>query len=95
MKDMVNKLPHGNLKITGIQIRAARGILRWTAVELSKRTKLGIMTIRRAEAVDGALPLTAANTETIARTLEAAGIEFTNGDMPGVRVRKRRPRSLD
>ena len=86
---VVNKLSHGNNKISGLQIRAARGLLRWTANELARRTKLGIMTIRRAEAVDGAVPTTAANAETIARTLEAAGVELMSGDAPGVRLRKR------
>ena len=47
------------------------------------------MTIRRAEAVDGPVTITAANAETIARTLEDAGIELLNGD--GLRFRKLRP----
>ena len=64
-------------------------MLRWTANELAQRTKLGIMTIRRAEAVDGPVPITAANAETIARILEAAGIVLINGDAPGVGLRKK------
>jgi hypothetical protein len=65
-------------------------MLRWTASELAKRTKLGIMTIRRAEAIDGPVPVTAANAETIARALEAAGIELIDGDAPGVRLKKKK-----
>jgi len=48
------------------------------------------MTIRRAEAVDGLVPITVANAETITRTLENAGIEFLNGNAPGVRLKPRR-----
>jgi hypothetical protein len=44
------------------------------------------MTIRRAEAVDGEVPITIANAEMIKRTLEAAGVEFTNEGAPGVRM---------
>jgi hypothetical protein len=87
---MVNRLPYGNFKISGSQIRAARGLLRWKANELADRTKLGIMTIRRAEAVDGEVPITVANAETIKRTLEAAGVEFTNDGAPGVRMKVKR-----
>jgi transcriptional regulator with XRE-family HTH domain len=87
---MVKNIPLGSIRITGIHIRAARAILRWSAEELAKRTKLGITTIRRAEAADGPVPLTVANAETIIRTLEAAGIDLINGDAPGVRLKKKR-----
>jgi transcriptional regulator with XRE-family HTH domain len=76
--------------ITGEQIRAARAILRWTAQELADESGLGVATVRRAEAVDGPVPITAANAETIARALEAAGIELLDGDAPGVRLKPRR-----
>ena len=80
------------MKICGGQIRAARALLRWTANDLAERSKLGIMTIRRAEAGDGPVPITVANAETIKRSLEAAGVEFTNGDAPGVRMKVKRGR---
>ncbi len=76
-------------KITGGQIRAARALLRWTAEDLAKRSKLGVATIRRAEVVDGPVKMTIVNAEAVARALEAAGIELTNGDAPGVRLRKK------
>jgi hypothetical protein len=49
---------------------------------------LGRNTIKRAEAKDGKTSLTAANELAIRRTCEAAGVEFTNGDQPGVRLSK-------
>jgi hypothetical protein len=49
---------------------------------------VSLRTIRRAELVDGQTSMTAANDLAIRRALEAAGIEFTNGDQPGVRLTK-------
>lgn len=77
-------------QITGLQIRAARAILRWRAEDLAEHSKLGVATVRRAEAADGPVSITPANAEAIVRALEAAGVEFTNGDAPGVRLKKRR-----
>ena len=83
---MINTEPGDRQKITGGQIRAARALLRWTAEELAERSKLGVATIRRAEAVDGPIPVTVANADTIVRAFEEVGIEFINGDAPGVRL---------
>lgn len=49
-----------------------------------------MMTIRRAEAVDGPVGITAANAAAIRAALEAAGVVFVeaNGDGPGVRLKK-------
>ncbi len=78
--------------ITGAQMRAARALIRWSAEDLAREAMLGVATIRRAEAGDGPVQMTAANAAAIARVLEAAGIEFItgNGDGPGVRLRTRK-----
>jgi hypothetical protein len=78
-------------KITGAQVRAARALVRWTAEDLAVASKLGVATIRRAEAIDGIPNLTGANAAAIRRALEAAGVEFiaSNGGGPGVRLTKR------
>ncbi len=47
---------------------------------------MGRNTIKRAEAKDGKTSLTAANELAIRRAFEGAGVEFTNGDQPGVRL---------
>jgi hypothetical protein len=49
---------------------------------------LGLNTIKRAEATDGKTSLTEANKIAVRRAFETAGIEFTNGDQPGVRLTK-------
>jgi hypothetical protein len=87
---VINRKSPDRRQITGLQIRAARGFLRWRAEDLADHSKLGVATIRRAEAVDGPVKMTPANVETIIRTLEAAGIELTNGDAPGVRLKPRK-----
>lgn len=78
------------MSITGAQIRAARALIRWSAADLATAAKLGLMTIRRAEAVDGAISVTAANAAAIRAALETAGVEFIpeNGSGPGVRLKK-------
>jgi len=55
---------------------------------LARAATLGVNTIRRAEASDSETSLTPANQIAIRRALEAAGVEFTNGDQPGVRLSK-------
>lgn len=71
-------------------MRAARALLRWSAEDLAKFSKLGVATIRRAEAHDGATNLTDANADAVRRALEKAGVEFipANGGGPGVRLRR-------
>jgi hypothetical protein len=73
--------------ITGAQIRAARGLIRWTAVKLAHKAKLDVTTIRRSERQDGEPSIAMANAEAILRALEAAGVEFMNGGQPGVRLK--------
>jgi hypothetical protein len=77
--------------LSSAQIRAARGLLRWSAEELARESALGLATIRRAEGAEGATSLTAANDLAVRRALESAGVEFIdeNGGGPGVRLRKR------
>jgi hypothetical protein len=54
---------------------------------------LGRNTIKRAEAKDGKTSLTTANELAIRRAFETAGVEFTNGEQPGVRLAKAAPAS--
>jgi hypothetical protein len=77
-------------KISSAQMRAARALLRWTALDLAAASKVGVATIRRAEVVDGEIPVTNANEAAIRRALETAGIDFIddNGGGEGVRFRK-------
>ena len=73
------------------QIRAARGLLRWSAEELAREAALGLATIRRAEVSHEKTSMTVANDLAVRRAFENAGVEFIdeNGGGPGVRLRKR------
>ena len=74
--------------ITTGQLRAARALLRWTAEDLAKQAGVSVVTIRRAEPTDGMLTMMPANAAAIRRALEEAGVVFTNGGEPGVKLRK-------
>jgi transcriptional regulator with XRE-family HTH domain len=72
--------------ISGSQIRAARAFLGWSVKELAQKSKVGISTIQRIENAVGPPNTLVSNLAAIQSTLEAAGIEFTNGEAPGVRM---------
>jgi hypothetical protein len=80
--------------ITGAQIRAGRALLRWTAQELADASKLGVATIRRADATDEIPQITAANAAAIRQALETGGVEFIWDHGRGVGVRLARNRVL-
>lgn len=70
------------------QCRAARGWLGWTQQKLADQAKIGLSTLRDFEG-RRRKPI-ANNLDAIKRALEAAGIEFTDGDAPGVRLRTKK-----
>lgn len=74
--------------LTGEQIRAARAMLRWRAVELAEKAGVGLSTVQRAEQGDGPVTMMRANMDAIRRALEGAGAIFTNGEEPGVKLRR-------
>lgn len=77
------------MAISSAQLRAARALIRWSALDLAKASKVGVATIRRVEVVEGGIPVTTANEAALRSALEAAGVEFIdeNGGGPGVRLR--------
>ena len=72
--------------ITTRHIKAARALLAWSQETLAERSGVSVPTIKRLEAEDGPLGGRAETSEKIKTALQAAGIEFTNGDAPGVRL---------
>jgi transcriptional regulator with XRE-family HTH domain len=79
--------------ISGAQVRAARAFLGWTAKELARRADVGISTVQRIESAEGPPNAHVSNLASIQSTLESAGIEFTSGDAPGIRLRGKPPSS--
>ena len=56
---------------------------------LGKAAGLPLKTVKRAEFLHGEAGGTIAHAESIQRALEAAEVEFTSGDQPGVRLKAR------
>jgi len=70
--------------MNGAQVRMARAALKMNVRDLAAAAQVSPNTITRIEAD---LPSNASTLAAIRRALEAAGVEFINGDRPGVRVR--------
>jgi transcriptional regulator with XRE-family HTH domain len=70
--------------MTPDQSRAARGLLDWSQAELAARSNLSESTIRDFE--KGRRVPSINNLAAIRRALEAAGVDFIDGDQPGVRL---------
>ena len=75
--------------IGGAQIRAARALLGWSAVDLAQRGGVTRFTIQRLEQHDGVPPSRSQTLDEIQHAFEAAGVEFIGSpdDAPGVRLR--------
>jgi hypothetical protein len=77
--------------LTSAQLRAARALLRWSALDLASASKVGVATIRRVEVIEGEIPVTAPNEAALRRALEEGGVEFIDENGGGVGVRLRKP----
>ena len=75
---------------TSEQMRAARMLLRWEQKDLASASRLSLPTIKRLEGQLGPVSANAVTVEAIRRAFLDAGVEFTNGDAPGVRLKKKR-----
>ena len=71
--------------ILPVQCRMARAALGLGVRELATAAKVSTDTVARFERGD---ELKERTIDALQRALEAAGIEFTNGDQPGVRLTK-------
>ncbi|MDA9410504.1 hypothetical protein XH98_01540 [Bradyrhizobium sp. CCBAU 51745] len=75
--------------MTGAQIRAARGIVRWSVKDLAHAAGISRATIRRLEEADGAPPHNDPALAGIEAAFASAGVEFLfpEAGKPGVRPR--------
>ncbi len=78
-----------HIKVTSAQIRAARGILKWTVRDLADQSGVHRNTITKIEAGEAKHGPTIA---AVVHALENAGVVFTNGDEPGVKLKKKKVR---
>lgn len=70
------------------QCRAARALLNWTQKDLSEASRVGTKTI--ADYERGASTPYPRTIRDLLEAFEAAGIEFTNGETPGLRLKARK-----
>jgi transcriptional regulator with XRE-family HTH domain len=82
----VIKLPY---MMTPEQCRMARGALNLTVRALAAKAGVGVNTVTRLE--NGAETL-ASTVMKLQHAFEAAGVEFTNGEAPGVKLRPAKKR---
>jgi transcriptional regulator with XRE-family HTH domain len=71
--------------MNAVQLRMARAAVGWGVRELAERAGVTANTVTRIENGADAKQSTM---DSLQRALEAAGLEFTNGDQPGVRLRR-------
>lgn len=74
---------------TGAQLRAARGLLNVSVLEVSETTGLVPNTVKRAEGTNDLSPTTRANARLLLRYFTERGVVFVPGDDvcgPGVRL---------
>jgi transcriptional regulator with XRE-family HTH domain len=72
--------------ISSGQLRGARALLGLSQADVAARAGVSVPTVKRAE---GGSEIKASDkaVQAIAAALEAAGIEFTNGGRPGLRLK--------
>lgn len=73
--------------LTSEQIRAARALLRWEQRDLAEASKVSLPTVKRLEAKVGEMKANAVTLDALERALTEAGVTFTNGDEPGVKMK--------
>ena len=74
--------------VTSEQVRAARALLRWEQKDLANASMVSLPSIQRLETKPGTLAAQARTIAAIRAALESAGVEFTNGNAPGVKLHK-------
>jgi transcriptional regulator with XRE-family HTH domain len=72
--------------LTPVQSRVARALVEWSQPKLAAASHLSLSTIKNFE--KGHHLPTVNNLAAMRRALEAAGVEFIDGDRPGVRMRE-------
>ena len=65
-------------------------LLRWEQKDLAFASKLSLPTIKRLEGRPGAIHANRLTIDAIRRAFLESGVQFTNGDSPGVRLKKKR-----
>ena len=81
--------------LTSEQIRAARAMLRIEQRELAEKSGVSLETVKRIERTPGPISAYTGTVDKLRRALESAGIEFSDGDQPVVRLKLARGTQID
>jgi transcriptional regulator with XRE-family HTH domain len=76
------------LIVTGEQLRGARAMVRMEQSDLAAKANVSVDTVKRLERTVGPISANVATMAAIVSVLEGAGVAFTNGGEPGVKLRK-------
>jgi transcriptional regulator with XRE-family HTH domain len=82
------KLAQGTTLVNSAQVRMARAALNWSLADLAKAAGVHRNTVSNFET--GKYEGDPKSLEKMRKALEKAGVEFTNGDSPGVRLKSKR-----
>ena len=77
-----------HLGLTGRQLAAARTLVGLSQAQLAEEANISVSTLKRMEACQGKVSGYLNNILAVKEALEDHGIDFTNGDGPGIRLRK-------
>ena len=77
-----------HLGLTGRQLAAARTLVGLSQAQLAEEANISVSTLKRMEACQGKVSGYLNNILAVKEALEDHGIDFTNGDSPGIRLRK-------
>jgi transcriptional regulator with XRE-family HTH domain len=77
-----------DVAMTSEQVRAARMMLRWEQKDLAAMSGVSLPTIKRIETRPGRLSAALETIAALRMAFEDRGIEFINGDKPGVVLHK-------
>jgi transcriptional regulator with XRE-family HTH domain len=80
-------------KVSIRQIKAARALLGWSQEDLAAAAGVSVPTVKRLEAADGLLGGREDTGLKLRSALQGAGVEFTNGNQPGVRLASANPKT--
>jgi transcriptional regulator with XRE-family HTH domain len=72
------------------QVRAARALLGWSQGQLARKSGVGLATLQRIEQAEGIVKGNFSTVLKIQKTLEGAGIHFTESDSGQMGVELRR-----
>lgn len=78
------------LKVSTLQIRAARALVGWSQKQLADHSGVSLPTVKRLEAAGGEIGGYRSTSQKLIEALEGAGVIFLaeNGEGQGVRLRK-------